>query len=128
MTVSRRKSIHSVKISRRFFPAGRPSNPTLTKLIDVLVSKLVRASNAFTKSLSSILDVLGSKTIRTGLTLSDSSRIRSNTDNMACFSFCCVAVIDFLPKRGCGFVIASISSWIFLAETPGGNSVTTNCH
>jgi hypothetical protein len=52
----------------------------------------------------------------------------SSIDSTSCFSRVCSGVSDFLPGRGCGLVIASISSWTFFAEAPGGSSVTTICH
>ncbi len=123
VTVAKRNSTHSASTSRRFLPVGRPSSPTITRLIGAFVSRLVLASSRLTNSFSSILEVRGSNTRRTGCARSDSSRIRSSIESTSCFSRVCSGVSDFLPVFGCGLVIASISSSTLRAEVPGGSSV-----
>ena len=128
VTVAKRNSSHSARMSFRFLPVGRPSSPTITRLIEALVSMLVFASSRLMNSFSSWREDLGSNTRRTGWLRSDSSRARSSMDSISCFSRCCSGVSDFFPGRGCGLVMASISSSTLREDAPGGSSCTTTCH
>ena len=72
--------------------------------------------------------VLGSKTKRTGASLLDSSRTTSSTAKTVALSWVWSALSAFLPALTLGLVSSSISSNTFWLLTPGGNSLTTNCH
>ena len=128
VTVCTRKSSHSLMISNKFFCAGLPSMPIITKLMDTLISKLVCASKVFINSSLSMRLDLGSNTKRTGQALSDSSRTYSNCDNSNSFWLICSCVSFFLPFLSLGLVCSSISAKIFCAPTPGGNSLTMARH
>ena len=123
-----RKSTHSASIWRSDFCVGRPSSPTMVRLMGAEVSRLVCASSAVISSCCGTLPVLGSNTMRTGASLLDSSRTPSSTASMLALSWVCSCVRAFLPALTLGLVMSSISSSTFCAETPGGSSVTTSCH
>ncbi len=127
-TVAWRKSIHSASIWRRLFCVGRPSRPTIVRLIGTLPSRLVWASSALTSSPCSTVRLRGSNTRRTGASLLDSSRTASSTASTAAFSCTCSCDSAFLPALSFGLVSSSISSSTFCALVPGGSSVTTSCH
>ena len=127
-TVAWRNSIHSVSISRIDFCTGRPSIPTIVRLIDDEVSKLVCASKVVISSCCSMVRVLGSNTKRTAASLLDSSRTTSSTDNTVALSWFCSGLRAFLPALTLGLVSSSISSSTRWLLTPGGSSFTTNCH
>ena len=107
---------------------GRPSKPTIVKLMDDELSKLVWASKLVMSSCCSMVRVLGSNTKRTGASLLDSSRTPSSTAKMVALSMVCSGLSAFLPVFTLGLVSSSISSSTFWLLTPGGNSLTTNCH
>ena len=127
-TVAWRKSIHSASIWRRLFCVGRPSRPTIVRLIGTLPSRLVCASSAVISSPCSTVRLRGSNTRRTGASLLDSSRTASSTASTAAFSCTCSCDSAFLPALTFGLVSSSISSSTFCALVPGGSSVTTSCH
>ena len=123
-----RNSIHSTSICRSDFCVGRPSRPTLVRLIEADVSRLVCASNVWINSSCPTVRLLGSNTMRTGASLLDSSRTSSSTDSTVALSWFCSCVTAFLPVLTLGLVSSSISSSTFCVEAPGGSSVTTSCH
>ena len=85
-TVVWRKLIHSVNICRRFFCVGRPSSPTMVRLMLDELSRLVCASKVVISSLWLMRLVLGSNTRRTAASLLDSSRTTSSTASTVCLS------------------------------------------
>ena len=127
-TVVWRNAIHSSSIWRMVLGTGRPSKPTIVKLMDDELSKLVWASKLVMSSCCSMVRVLGSNTKRTGASLLDSSRTPSSTAKMVALSMVCSGLSAFLPVFTLGLVSSSISSSTFWLLTPGGNSLTTNCH
>ena len=127
-TVATRKPIHSTRIWRRLFWVGRPSAPTIVRLIGAELSNPVWASSVVIRSDCSIRLVLGSKTRRTGASLSDSSRTASSTASTVVRCACCSLLSTFLPAFTFGLVSASISSSTCCVLVPGGSSVTTSCH
>jgi hypothetical protein len=123
-----RKSIHSWSIWRSDFWVGRPSSPTMVRLIGAEVSRLVCASRVVISSCCPIRLVLGSNTRRTAASLDDSSRTTSSTASTLALS--CVWSCDsaFLPALTFGLVSSSISSSTRCVLTLGGSAVTTSCH
>ncbi len=69
-------------------------------------------------------DVRGSKTSRTGCSRSESSRALSSAASTADLSASASADTVFLPARGFGLVISSISESTRAAFVPGGISFT----
>ena len=127
-TVAVRKRVHSPSIWRRLFCVGRPSAPTIVRLIGDELSRLVCASSVVTSSCWPVLRLCGSKTRRTGASLLDSSRTLSRTPKIVALSCVCSGASAFLPALIFGLVSSSISSSTFWALAPGGSSVTTSCH
>ena len=127
-TVAWRNAVHSVSIWRRLFCVGRPSMPTIVRLIGALDSRLVCASSVLISSCCSTVRVFGSNTRRTAASLLDSSRTASSTASTAAFSCTCSVVSAFLPALTFGLVSSSISSSTFCVLVPGGSSCTTSCH
>ena len=127
-TVTSRNAIHSLSIWRSDFCVGLPSMPTIVRLIGDEVSSEVCASSVVMNSSWLMREVLGSNTRRTAASLLDSSRTTSSTDSIAAFSWVWSALSAFLPALTLGLVISSISSSTFCVLTPGGSSLTTNCH
>ncbi len=123
-----RNSIHSVSIWRSDFCTGLPSMPTMVRLMDDDVSRLVCAKSAVMSSCCGVLPVFGSHTRRTAASLLDSSRTPSSTASMLALSSTCSLPRAFLPVLIFGLVMSSISSSTFCVLTPGGSSVTTSCH
>ena len=127
-TVCSRKSIHSCRMSVSVFWRGRLSRPSITRLIDTEVSRLVQASRVFTSSDCSIFEVRGSNTRRTAASRPLSSRTASITFRICCFACSCSGVSAFLPVRTFGLLSSSTSSSTFWADTPCGSSSMTSCH
>ena len=127
-TVCSRKSIHSCRISVSVFWRGRLSWPSITRLMDTEVSRLVQASSVLTSSACSMREVLGSKTRRTAASRPLSSRTASITFRICDLACSCSGVRAFLPLRTFGLLSSSTSSSTFWDETPCGSSSTTSCH
>ena len=127
-TVCRRKAIHSDRISVSVFCRGRRSCPSITRLIETVVSRLVAASSVLMSSDCSIFEVLGSITSRTAASRPLSSRTASITPRMCDLACTCSGVSAFLPVLTLGLEMSSISSSTFCAETPCGSSSMTSCH
>ena len=123
-----RNSIHSSSIWRKDFCVGRPSSPTIVRLMGEEVSRLVWASSVVISSCWLIRLVLGSQTRRTAASLLDSSRTTSNTASRLALSWFWSCDRAFLPALTLGLVSSSISSSTRWVLTPGGSSVMTNCH
>ena len=86
--VAWRKASHSVSISRSDFCTGLPSSPTMVRLTDAEVSRLVWASSAVMTSCWGVRLLLGSNTRRTAALLLDSSRTPSSTASRLALSCC----------------------------------------
>ena len=84
--------------------------PTMVRLMDDEVSRLVCASKVVMSSCCSIVRVLGSNTKRTAASLLDSSRTTSNTASTVALSWVWSALSAFLPALTLGLVSSSISS------------------
>ena len=82
-----RNSIHSNNIWRNDFCVGRPSSPTMVRLIGEEVSRLVWASSVVISSCWPMRLVLGSQTRRTAASLLDSSRTTSSTASTLALSW-----------------------------------------
>ncbi len=128
VTVTKRNSIHSRRISPKPFWRGRPSPPIITRLIDALLSSDVCASSMFMNSVWSRFFDFGSNTRRIGASRPDSSRTVSSTARIFCFKDICSGDSAFFPSLTLGLVSSSISSNTFCEDVPGGSSVTTACH
>ena len=130
-TVRWRNAIHSASIWRRLFCVGRPSRPTIVRLIGAELSRLVCASSVVIELL------LRRCVLRLGLEHEAHRRVLArlvahrveHREHASAFSCTCsgeqrlLAGLDLRVGE-----LLDLLEHLLRADAPGGSSVTTSCH